>query len=284
MYKSITIVIPSYNSKKLVLLHLKKLSKKLKILIIENSQDNILKKLVNKKYKNAKVYFKKNIGYGRAINFASTLVKTKYFFVMNPDTKIYKDTLKKLYEASKRINKFGMLCPQNIIERNKKEKSQLLIEKKMLNGAAMLFDKKYFKKIGGFDEKIFLYYEENDYFRKSNNLKLKLYTVSNSFHYHDLNGDTTSAFYNTSDEKDYSILISGWHGQWSKFYFNKKYEGYFKSLLICLPNLVTNILQLFLNLLINFKKTKYIYFKIEGLIASMIGLSSFKRSKYDKLS
>ena len=154
----------------------------------------------------------------------------------------------------------------------------------MLNGAAMLFDKKYFKKIGGFDEKIFLYYEENDYFIKSNNLKLKLYTVSNSFHYHDLNGDTTSAFFNTSDEKDYSKLISGWHGQWSKFYFNKKYKGYFKSLLICLPNLVTNILQLFLNLLINLKKAKYIYFKIEGLIASMIGLSSFKRSKYDKLS
>ena len=284
MYKSITIVIPSYNSKKLVLLHLKKLSKKLKILIIENSQDKILKKLVNKKYKNAKVYFKKNIGYGRAINFASTVVKTKYFFVMNPDTKIYKDTLKKLYEASKRINRFGMLCPQNIIERNKKEKSQLLIEKKMLNGAAMLFEKKYFKKIGGFDENIFLYYEENDYFKKCNNLKLKLYTVSNSFHYHNLNGDTTSAFYNTSDEKDYSNLISGWHGQWSKFYFNKKYKGYFKSLLICLPNLVTNILQLLLNLPINFKKAKYIYFKIEGLIASMIGLSSFKRSKYDKLS
>ena len=40
-----------------------------------------------------------------------------------------------------------MLCPQNIIERNKKEKSQLLIEKKMLNGAAMLFEKNTLKKL-----------------------------------------------------------------------------------------------------------------------------------------
>ena len=198
MHKSITIVIPSYKSKKLVLLHLKNLSKKFRILIIENSQDKILKSVVDKKYKNTKVYLKKNIGYGRAINFASRLVKTKYFFVMNPDTKIYKNTIRNLYKACKIKKEFGMLSPHNITENNKREKNQLLIEKKMLNGAAMFFDKKIFNKIGGFDEKIFLYYEENDFFRKSNNLNFKLYTVSDSFHHNDLNVKTTSAFYNTS--------------------------------------------------------------------------------------
>ena len=62
MNKLLTIVIPSYNSKKLVLSHIKKISKKFKIIIIENSQDISLKKLINKKYTNVSIYLKKNIG------------------------------------------------------------------------------------------------------------------------------------------------------------------------------------------------------------------------------
>ena len=49
----------------------------------------------------------------------------------------------------------------------------------------------------------------------------------------------------------------------------------------CLPNLLVNIIQLIINLPINFKKSKYIYFKIEGLLTSMIGIKSYKRSKFD---
>ena len=45
---------------------------------------------------------------------------------------------------------------------------------------------------------------------------------------------------------------------------------------------IVNIIQLILNFLIKPKKTKYIYYKIEGLLCSIIGLPSFKRSKYDK--
>ena len=39
MNKLLTIVIPSYRSKKLILSHLKNLSKRFKIIIIENSYD-----------------------------------------------------------------------------------------------------------------------------------------------------------------------------------------------------------------------------------------------------
>ena len=62
----------------------------------------------------------------------------------------------------------------------------------------------------------------------------------------------------------------------------KKYNGYLYSLIKCMPNLIVNIIQLFLKSLILSKKTKYLYFKIEGLLSSMIGLSSYKRNKYDK--
>ena len=94
MNKSLTIIIPSYRSKKLILSHIKNLSKNFRIIIVENSYDKILKKIINNKYKNVKIYLKKNIGYGRAVNFAAKKVKTKYFFVINPDTVIYDRTLK----------------------------------------------------------------------------------------------------------------------------------------------------------------------------------------------
>ena len=283
MYSYITIVIPSYKSGKLIISHLKKISRKINVIIIENSKDKRLKKEIEAKYKNVRVYLQNNIGYGNAINYGSKFVKTKYFFVMNPDTIIYKNTIKKLLIAAKKIKHFGALSPDQIknkkINLNKKKK---IIEKKQLDGGAMLFETGIFKHIEGFDENIFLYYEENDYFHKCNNLNLKLYLIRNCFFYHSKKGDSSSAIYKNSKEKFYSYLIGGWHGQWSKFYYLKKYHGFIYAIMKCLPNLIVNFVQLLIKGITLSKKTIYLYFKIEGLISSIIGIRSYKRSKFDK--
>ena len=281
MNKFLTVVIPSYKSRNRIISHISKLSKKLNIIIIENSEDIDLKKQISKKFRNTEVYLKRNIGYGRAINFAAKKVNTKYFFVMNPDTTIYKQTLKNLVNAAEKIKLFGMLSPEHISKKRSNLIKNNTIEKNTLTGGAMLFNTKIFKKIKGFDENIFLYYEDNDYFTKCNKLNLKLYLIKNSFHYHKKK-DSSSATFKSIEEKYYAKLIAGWHGQWSKFYYIKKYHGFFYSIVKCLPNLIVNIVQFLINLIINYKKAKYIYFKIEGLLSSIIGLPSFKRSKYDR--
>ena len=56
MNKLITLIIPSYRSKKLILAHLKKLSNRYKIIIVENSYDMTLKKIIQNKYKNVNIY------------------------------------------------------------------------------------------------------------------------------------------------------------------------------------------------------------------------------------
>ena len=71
MDRNLTIILPSYRSKKLILSHLKSLSKNYKIIVIENSYDISLERIIKNKYKNVEVYLKKNIGYGRAVNFAA---------------------------------------------------------------------------------------------------------------------------------------------------------------------------------------------------------------------
>ena len=281
MNKLLTVVIPSYKSRSRIISHISKLSKKLNIIIIENSEDINLKKQISKKFRNTKIYLKRNIGYGRAINFAAKKVNTKYFFVMNPDTTIYNQTLKNLIIAAEKKKLFGMMSPEHISKKKSNLTNNNIIEKNTLTGGAMLFNTKIFKKIKGFDENIFLYYEDNDYFTKCNKLNLKLYLIKNSFHYHKKK-DSSSATFRTIEEKYYAKLIAGWHGQWSKFYYIKKYHGFLYSLVKCLPNLIVNIVQSLINLIINYKKAKYIYFKIEGLLSSIIGLPSFKRSKYDR--
>jgi N-acetylglucosaminyl-diphospho-decaprenol L-rhamnosyltransferase len=288
MNKFTTIIIPSYRSKKLILTHLKRFSKNFKIIIIENSYDKNFKNIVENKYKNVDIYLKKNIGYGRAVNFASQKVKTKYFFVMNPDTKIYKNTLNNLINAAKKINKFGAIGPI-YFDQKKNYKKNSIIKKNKIIAAAMLIDTKTFKKIKGFDKNFFLYYEDNDYFRKCDFLNLKLYQVTNSFIIHkkvkklkknELNLHSTT--FSNINEKNNTYYIGGWHGQWSKFYFLKKYNGFIFALFICLPNILLNIIQMIPYIFIDMTKAKYKYYKIEGFVCSVIGLSSFKRSKFDK--
>jgi|TARA_B100001093_G_scaffold215899_1_gene207188 GT2 family glycosyltransferase len=278
MNKILTIVLPSYKSKKLILKHVKNISKKIQIIVIENSKDATLKTILDKKYKNVKTILKDNVGYGNAINLGSKLVKTKYFFVMNPDTTIYKNTLSLLLKSSKKIKNFGAISPNHI--NNRYRYKNKIIEQNTLTGGAMLFDTKIFRKLQGFDKNIFLYYEDNDYFTKCKKNNYKLFIISNSFHDHKKKSKG-SAFFKNKDQKKYAHYLAGWHGQWSKFYFNKKYFGYIFALKKSLPNLIINIIQLFLNLFINPYKSKYIYFKIEGLIVSILGIASFKRSKYD---
>ena len=146
MNSNISIVIPSYKSGKLIISHLKRISKKIKVIIVENSKDKKLKKEIETKHKNVRVYLQNNIGYGNAINYGSKFVKTKYFFVMNPDTIIYKNTIKNLLIEAKKIKYFGALSPDQIknkkINLNKKKK---IIEKNQLDGGAMLFETLIFK-------------------------------------------------------------------------------------------------------------------------------------------
>ena len=59
MNKILTIVIPSYKSKPKIIDHVKKISKRIQIIIVENSEDKILKSFLEKKYKNVKVFLKK---------------------------------------------------------------------------------------------------------------------------------------------------------------------------------------------------------------------------------
>ncbi len=285
MNNLVTLIIPSYRSKKLILKHIKNFYNKYKIIIIENSYDRKLKNLIQKDFPKVSIYLKKNIGYGKAVNLAAKKVRTKYFFVMNPDAIIYKKTVDNLIIVANKIQKFGAIGP--IYENHKKKYKKKIIKVNKLISAAMLINKNTFLKLKGYDENFFLYYEDDDFFLKCNSNNLKLFLVTKSLIKHkktktvrktlNLHSTTFSNF----EERNSTFFVGGWHGQWSKFYFFKKNYGRIFALRKCLPNNVFNIIQIFLFLFFNPTKAKYKYFKLEGFLCSLFGLSAFKRSLYD---
>jgi N-acetylglucosaminyl-diphospho-decaprenol L-rhamnosyltransferase len=281
--KLVTIIIVSYKSKNKLISILNSIPKKIKVIIIENSYDYKLKILFEKKFKNTKIILKKNLGYGNAINFGSSYVKTKYFFALNPDVRIYKETIKNLTNQAILLkNNFGVLSPVNKKNNffNKHNKRITLLSTKLINGSAMFFNKKEFKKINGFDKNIFLYFEEDDVCKKFKKKNIKMYHVLNSFIKHH-GGQSAS---NQDKEENYKIKLSAaWHGQWSKYYYYKKYYGFFNAQIKCQPRLIKIIIQMILTNVILPNKYREYLFQLKGLLNSMLGYKSYIRPENLKL-
>jgi GT2 family glycosyltransferase len=281
--KLVTIIIVSYKSKNKLISILKSIPKKIKVIIIENSYDYELKKLFEKKFKNTKIILKKNIGYGNAINFGSRYVKTKYFFALNPDVQIYKETIKNLLNEGMLLkNNFGVLGPVNKNNNffKKHSKKITLFPTKLIHGSAMFFNKENFKKINGFDKNIFLYFEEDEICKKFKKKKIKMYYVLNSFIKHQ--GGQSASYQNTSE--NYKMkLSSAWHGQWSKYYYYKKYYGFFNAQIKCQPRLMKIIIQMILTNILLPNKFRLYLFQLKGLLNSMLGYKSYIRPENIKL-
>ena len=84
----------------------------------------------------------------------------------------------------------------------------------------------------------------------------------------------------TKLDKDELEYLRNWHWMWSKFYFNKKYNGFFQAFIFMLPSFLSSILKILLfTLLLNNKKRKIYQFRFSGILNSIIGKTSWYRIK-----
>ena len=282
MSNKTTIVLISHKSRELILKFINNLSKNIQILVIENSSDFDLEKDI-KDYKNVEIKFMKNNGYGSAINYASSYILTKYFFVFSPDIKNVDDELISIFEEKAQIIKtFGALGPRflNVTEKSHRQSNikEEIGEINSISGSAMCFNKSVFDAIGGFDENIFLYFEETDYCMRAKKMGYKMFQINKMFvdHTRGANAGVVKAK-NTNEVKKLEKLYS-WHFIWSKYYLFVKHHVKLFSLLYFMPILIRILFRINLYKFkkdIN-KKEKY-QSRLNGLITSMRGLKSFKR-------
>ena len=283
MNTDVTIILLTHKSSKLVLDYIKNIYGKFRIIVIDNSDDLNLKNLIEQNYPLIDLFLINNKGYGNAANYGSRLVDTEYFLISNPDVKgIIKSSLIKFVKAAKKLdNKFSALGPRYLNTNPKSLKQSQnnkdISELRFLSGACMFFNKKNFDLIGGFDENIFLYFEENDYCKRSKYF-FKNYQINNVEVVHDA-GNSVS-LKNDKEVQDQRDLRS-WHFVWSKFYYYRKNYSFIFAILVFIPILVRTSLKTHYY---SIKKDKINYLKyknrLSGIISSVKGEKSHKRSKF----
>jgi len=130
-------------------------------------------------------YSDENIGFTAGCNKAFQLLKDKhgtpsYVFFLNPDTVLQKNSILKLLESLKE-NKADLVYPKSVFENGKPYASGIHFDMKKMRhnnhfykdakfpvfsdfyqGSAFLIKGEVYEKVGGMDEKLFMYYDEAD--------------------------------------------------------------------------------------------------------------------------
>lgn len=185
--------------------------KNLQIIVVDNnSNDNLGESLKNDK----EIYFIQNddnLGFAGGMNVGikeALKNKADFVFVLNPDTTIEKDTIKILVEKADKYNA-QILCPKiyfddsNIlwyagkvfdranvlglhrgVDQEDKGQFDQDEEQETATGAAMLVQKEVFEEVGFFDDRYFLYYEEDDLCARAKMANFKIMYIHDSIVYH----------------------------------------------------------------------------------------------------
>lgn len=169
------------------------------------------------------VHAGKNLGYGKGNNRGAKIAKGKYILILNADITVEADTLQKLYDYLVKNKNIGIVAPKLvynngdvqpscrkdfkffdlIIKRTflgkiqpfkRRLKNYLMMdfdhnkeqEVDLVTGAFMMMPRVVFEKVGGFDERYFLFMEDFDLCKKvrAAGYKIVYYPQAHATHYH----------------------------------------------------------------------------------------------------
>ena len=186
------------------------------IIVVDNDKEDKLKTSLKKIFPQV-IYIKSknNLGYGGGNNLGARYAQGKYLFFLNPDTKVLDGALDNLYNFFINNHNVGIISPLFLDNNLKPFKSQgskeltpkniifcqsflrkIFSNKNIYNenalidwdlkssrkvssvpGAAMMVSSNLFRRMEGFDENFFLYFEENDISKRISGLGYKLFIV-----------------------------------------------------------------------------------------------------------
>ena len=201
-----------------------------RIIIVDNdSRDGRKKFLTHIKQENVKcILNRRNRGFGAACNQIVKLQNSSYTLFLNPDVEISKNAIYKLINFLKNNEKVGivtgkLLFPDGSLQLSCRKFPTILrvlfgresflrrtfpnniISKEYLmseldynkiqfpdwvRGAVMLFRTEFFKKIGGFDERFFLFFEDTDICLRLRERGYKTAYLPEAVFYHKLSAST----------------------------------------------------------------------------------------------
>ena len=176
----------------------------------------------------------RNEGYGRANNIGARTASTEFLLVVNPDCIVEKGAVAALVDAARRYPDAGLFAPK-IVESSGRvfyqprsllspylhnPQGKLVLPEgeacaPFFSGACFLIRRDLFLRLGGFDEHIFLFYEDDDLCRRVADAGHALIYVPQAVVRHGRG--------RSSEPRRGRIFTSRWHQAWSRAYVSRKY-------------------------------------------------------------
>jgi N-acetylglucosaminyl-diphospho-decaprenol L-rhamnosyltransferase len=176
----------------------------------------------------------RNEGYGRAMNIGMRGASSRYCLLLNPDLVLAEGGVKALLDAARRYPEAAMLAPR-LIEPDGRFffQARSLLSPYLrneagapcvpegdccapfLSGACLLVDRELVLSLGGFDEEIFLFYEDDDLCRRVIEAGRSLVHVHGGVAMHARGGSST--------KERGRVFSARWHLAWSAGYVARKF-------------------------------------------------------------
>lgn len=186
-----SIIIVNFNTKELLENCLNSIFQNIKadyeVIVVDNASTDGSVEMLAAEFKNRArtVSNQKNLGFGQANNLGAKIANGRFLFFLNSDTIIKENILPALSDFFDRDESIGIISPRLILEDGFKQPNafgkyptlkNLIFERPKepsasqsnffqvdwVSGAALIIRKEIFQKLGGFDEKFFMYFEDAD--------------------------------------------------------------------------------------------------------------------------
>ncbi len=263
----LTVIVVTYNSAHCIPELARTLAKLPHVVFVDNaSEDNtveIAQRLVPEAAVAANSH---NLGFGAANNIALRKVKTPYALLLNPDCAPNADFFHSMLAAAEIYTDAAIIAPDLIQSR---PNPHALIANGAccadnVSGAAMLLNMRVMQEVGFFDERFFLYYEDEDLCRRAYELRKNIIFLPEVKLVHFARGSV----------KGPSLLkgeyLRGYHHAQSKLIFDHKHVRSESVSRLRAKVLVLALLTLIPRLL--FPQPRY----LARLLGRICGLISFK--------
>ena len=288
----LTVIVVTFKTDKTILKNcLSSIDPKVKVIIVENSNQFQNKDEIENNFKNVKVLCSgSNLGMGAGNNFGMNNTKTKYALILNPDIvcdrnffsniekylegKIDFTIIGGIYDEDNVYNSAGFFNNKNLKNANLIQEFNLY-EVDWIVGHTMLINLEKFEQKKIFDENFFLFFEETDLCKSVKKRNENIYMSP------DLKIEHLGFKGSFATDKKFeleAIKLRNWHYMWSFFYYHKKNYGYFYAITKSLGRLIRSIFKtIFYFFTFNKKERTVYFFRFLGLFNSIINRKSFYR-------
>ena len=257
------------------------------VLLIDHSHDFTFDGILLPQNLNIRIIKNINLGNGAGINCGIENSKTRFVLYLDIDTILPPNFFDIINKTIKIIDNFAIIAPKindiydehtldntgsltlsqflyNRIFHNISLKNTVfpnIKEQFFVSGAIMLIDKNNtYKKGIKFDENIFMFFEENDFFHQCFKNNQKIYLITDLIAQH-LEGGSIN------DKSLKYECFKKWHWEYSKYYFLSKHYNKILIFLIAFKSVFKFSLKIFVFYFLNKNRYKIYKSRLNGLLS-----------------